>query len=48
MALYRHLLVCPVEHQVLLVFTAVPGSASHAKLRALVAGSNEEGPADRR
>jgi hypothetical protein len=48
LALYRHLLVCPVERQVLLVFMAVPGSASHAKLRALAAGSNEESPADRR
>jgi hypothetical protein len=48
LALYRHLLVCPVERQVLLVFMAVPGSASHAKLRALAAGSNEESSADRR
>ncbi|GIF41848.1 hypothetical protein Axi01nite_61590 [Actinoplanes xinjiangensis] len=48
LALYRHLLVCPVERQVLLVFTAVPGSVSHAKLRSLAAGSGEEGSADRR
>jgi hypothetical protein len=47
LALYRHLLVCPVERQVLLVFMAVPGSASHAKLGALTAGSNEESSADR-
>jgi hypothetical protein len=42
LALYRHLLVCPAERQSLLVFVAVPGSASHAKLRALAAGSDEE------
>ena len=47
LALYRHLLVCPAERQALLVYMAVPGSASHAKLRALTAGSNEESPADR-
>jgi hypothetical protein len=40
LALYRHLLVCPARRQVLLVFTAVPGSASHAKLRALATGGN--------
>jgi hypothetical protein len=34
LALYRHLLICPPERQVLLVFTAVPGSTSDAKLRA--------------
>jgi hypothetical protein len=45
-ALYRHLLVCPAQRQVLLVFMAVPGSASHAKLRALAA-SNEDSSADR-
>jgi len=45
LALYRHLLICPAERQTLLVFTAVPGSASHAKLRALAAGSDS---ADRR
>jgi hypothetical protein len=38
LVLYRHLLICPAERQALLVFTAVPGSASHAKLRALAAG----------
>jgi hypothetical protein len=38
LALYRHLLVCPVQSQLLLVYMAVPGSASHAKLRALAAG----------
>ncbi|WP_432938097.1 hypothetical protein ACQPXM_26485 [Kribbella sp. CA-253562] len=43
LALYRHLLVCPVERQALLVFAAVPGSASQAKLRALAAGSDEAG-----
>lgn len=33
--LYRQLLVDPVEHQLLLVFTAVPGSPSEDKLRRL-------------
>jgi hypothetical protein len=35
--LYRQLLVDPVEHQMLLVFTAVPGSPSEEKLRRLAA-----------
>jgi len=47
LALHRHLLVCPAERQALLVFMAVPASASHAKLRALAAGSDEESSADR-
>lgn len=47
LALYRHLLVCPAQRQALLVFMAVPGSASHAKLRALAAASNEDSSADR-
>ncbi|WP_433688274.1 hypothetical protein ACQP0I_06695 [Micromonospora carbonacea] len=47
-ALYRHLLVCPAQRQALLVYLAVPGSASHAKLRALAAGKGGEGSADRR
>lgn len=38
--LYRQVLVDPVEHQVLLVFTADPGSASAAKLR-LLAGRGD-------
>jgi MmyB-like transcription regulator ligand binding domain len=33
--LYRQLLVEPEQHQMLLVFTAVPGSPSDAKLRLL-------------
>jgi hypothetical protein len=48
LALYRHLLACPEERQALLVFMAVPGSASHAKLHALAAASSEESSADRR
>jgi hypothetical protein len=40
LALYRHLLFYPAEQQTLLFFTAVPGSVSHAKLRALAAGSS--------
>lgn len=48
LTLYRHLLVCPAQRQALLAFTAVHGSASHAKLRALAAGSDEESSADRR
>jgi hypothetical protein len=48
LALYRHLLVCPVQRQVLLVFMAIPGSPSHAKLRALAAGDDEESSLGRR
>jgi hypothetical protein len=48
LALYRHLLVCPVQRQVLLVFMAVPGSPSHAKLRALAAGDDGESSLGRR
>ncbi|GAA2599201.1 hypothetical protein GCM10010435_93320 [Winogradskya consettensis] len=40
--LYRHLLLYPAEHQMLLFFTAVPGSVSHSKLRALAAGSKNK------
>lgn len=35
--LYRQLLLDPLDQQLLLVFTAVPGSASDAKLRGLTA-----------
>ncbi len=38
--LYRQLLVDPVEHQVLLVFVAVPGSPSAQKLRRLASGDH--------
>jgi MmyB-like transcription regulator ligand binding domain len=37
--LYRQLLVDPVDHQMLLVFTAAPGSPSAEKLRLLAAHS---------
>jgi hypothetical protein len=37
--LCRQLLMDPVDHQILLVFTAVPGSASAEKLRRLVGQS---------
>ncbi|EWM10268.1 hypothetical protein KUTG_00572 [Kutzneria sp. 744] len=47
-ALYRHLLACPAQRQALLVFMAVPGSASHAKLHALAAASSKKSSADRR
>jgi steroid delta-isomerase-like uncharacterized protein len=39
--LYRQLLLDPVEYQLLLVFTAVPGSPSDEKLRCLVAAHTE-------
>jgi hypothetical protein len=38
--LYRQLLLDPVEHQLLLVFTAVPGSPSDEKLRRLAAAGD--------
>jgi hypothetical protein len=38
--LYRQVLVEPAEHQMLLVFTAVPGSPSDAKLRRLAAAGD--------
>jgi hypothetical protein len=38
--LYRQLLVDPVEDQMLLVFTAVPGSPSDEKLRLLAAAGD--------
>ena len=37
LGLYRQLLLDPLDQQLLLVFTAVPGSASDAKLRGLTA-----------
>jgi hypothetical protein len=38
--LHRQLLVDPVEHQLLLVFTAIPDSPSEEKLRLLAAAGD--------